>query len=167
MDDLDFLRVVEFARCADQRLVLTFGVFDEVSPRDVDALELASELGDVLLVVVHHDLEAKRLLAEERREVGTPSSAVLRHRSDARVRRVSALRCVTAACAFRWSPDVVTAAVMPDVYAADRPTPWDPLRDFVGRYGGRTVYLSALLADLDRRRTRERIARLYRPEAAG
>jgi rfaE bifunctional protein nucleotidyltransferase chain/domain len=94
-------------RAAQQRLVLTNGVFDLLHVGHVAYLEQARALGDVLVVAINSDSSTRALKGPQRPLMP----------EDDRARMLAALRCVDYVTLFaEHTAEVVVAALQPDYY---------------------------------------------------
>jgi D-beta-D-heptose 7-phosphate kinase / D-beta-D-heptose 1-phosphate adenosyltransferase len=105
-------------RTEGQRIVLTGGCFDLLHVGHVRYLQVAKELGDVLIVALNSDDSVRQLKGP-----GRPLND-----ADARAEVLAALSCVDHVVVFGEStPDAIIRAVRPDVYVKGGDYTWRSL----------------------------------------
>ena len=117
-----------------RRVVFTNGCFDLLHPGHIRILELARQLGDVLIVGLNSDASVRQLKGE-----GRP---VIPERERAEI--LSALECVDAVVIFdELTPREVISRLLPDVLVKGGDWPGDQIvgREEVEAAGGRVVSL--------------------------
>ena len=115
-----------------RRVVFTNGCFDLLHPGHIRGLELARELGDVLIVGLNSDRSVRQLKG--------PGRPVIPERERAEI--LAALESVDAVVIFDdLTPREVIAALLPDVLAKGGDWPGDQIvgREEVEAAGGRVV----------------------------
>ncbi len=115
-----------------RRVVFTNGCFDLLHPGHIRSLELARELGDVLIVGLNSDASVRQLKGE-----GRP---VIAERERAEI--LAALESVDAVVIFDdLTPREVIASLLPDVLVKGGDWPGDQIvgREEVEAAGGRVV----------------------------
>ena len=125
-------RAVQHERAAGKTVVLANGCFDLFHVGHSRYLAGAREIGDVLVVGVNSDFEARRLKGEGRPVIPENERAEL----------ISALRCVDYVTIFN-EPTVteLILALRPDFHAkgTDYTTETVPERDVIASIGGRVA----------------------------
>jgi rfaE bifunctional protein nucleotidyltransferase chain/domain len=126
------IEAISTARKGGQRIVFANGCFDVLHVGHVRYLEAAKALGDLLIVAINSDAQARRLKGE-----GRPLMP-----QDQRAEIVSALAAVDFVTIFE-EPTVteLLLALKPDVHAKGTDYTEDtvPERDVVRSYGGRVA----------------------------
>ena len=123
---------VKTARSDGMRIVFTNGVFDLLHPGHVRYLQVARNLGDILIVGLNAD-------ASVRRNKG-PGRPITPEKERAEV--LAALECVDAVVTFdQDTPAEIVRLVQPDVLVKGADWPADQIvgRDTVEARGGRVV----------------------------
>lgn len=132
LERADLVREVVAAKKANKLVVLANGCFDVLHVGHVRYLQAAKALGDVLIVAVNSDEQARRL-----KGVGRPLMP-----QDQRAEIVSALEAVDFITIFD-EPTVaeLLLALKPDIHAKGTDYTEDtvPERDVVRSYGGRVA----------------------------
>jgi len=124
--------LIAAARKAGRRIVFANGCFDVLHVGHVRYLEAAKALGDLLIVAINSDAQARRLKGEGRPLIP----------QDQRAEMVSALAAVDFVIIFE-EPTVteLLLALKPDIHAKGTDYTEDtvPERDVVRSYGGRVA----------------------------
>ena len=132
LDREQLVRAVENARAAGRRIVLANGCFDLVHVGHVRYLRGAKELGDVLVVGVNSDAQARRLKGETRPFMPERERAEL----------LAALRDVDMVTIFdEPTVEELIRAIRPDVHAKGTDYTEDnvPERAIIQEVGGRVA----------------------------
>jgi D-glycero-beta-D-manno-heptose 1-phosphate adenylyltransferase len=104
---LEILALIKEWKKQHQKIVFTNGVFDILHVGHVDYLEKAKSLGDKLVVAVNSDDSVRRLNKAPERPINPEF---------ARVKIISALKCVDAAFIFNEdTPLEIIQEILPDV----------------------------------------------------
>jgi len=120
------------SRAERRRVVFTNGVFDLLHPGHIRYLQLARNLGDLLIVGLNADASVRR-----NKGPGRPLTP-----QDERAEILAALECVDAVVVFgEDTPDEIVRLVQPDVLVKGADWPADQIvgRDTVEARGGRVV----------------------------
>lgn len=123
------IQTVASARSSGSTIVLANGCFDLFHAGHLRYLQGAAELGDVLIVAVNSDNQAKRLKGE-----GRPHTPELE-----RAEIISGIRCVDFVTIFdEPTVEQILLAIKPDFHAkgTDYTTDTVPEREIVRSYGG-------------------------------
>jgi len=132
LDRNDLLHAVAGARGRGDTIVLANGCFDLLHVGHVRYLEAAKQLGDILVVGINSDKEARKLKGDGRPFVTENERAEL----------VAALRCVDLVTIF-YEPTVeeLIRAIRPDVHAkgTDYTEESVPEREIIREVGGRVA----------------------------
>lgn len=123
------IQTVASARSSGSTIVLANGCFDLFHAGHLRYLQGAAELGDVLIVAVNSDTQAKRLKGE-----GRPHTPELE-----RAEIISGIRCVDFVTIFdEPTVEQILLAIKPDFHAkgTDYTTDTVPEREIVRSYGG-------------------------------
>jgi rfaE bifunctional protein nucleotidyltransferase chain/domain len=132
LDRSELIMAVETARRQGQRIIFANGCFDILHAGHVRYLEAAKALGDLLIVAVNSDEQARRLKGETRPFLPQNQRAEL----------VSSLEAVDLVTIFN-EPTVteLLLALKPDIHAkgTDYTEETVPERDVVRSFGGRVA----------------------------
>jgi rfaE bifunctional protein nucleotidyltransferase chain/domain len=126
--------ILKFGRAhrGDQRVVFTNGCFDLLHPGHVETLEVASALGDALVVGINSDASVRKLKGDGRPVVCEQERAEI----------LAALECVDAVVIFDdLTPRETIATLLPDVLVKGGDWADDQIigREEVEAAGGRVV----------------------------
>ena len=132
LERADLVGEVAAAKNASRRIVFANGCFDVLHVGHVRYLEAAKALGDLLIVAINSDAQARRLKGEDRPLIP----------QDQRAEIVAALAAVDFVTIFD-EPTVaeLLLALKPDIHAkgTDYTVDTIPERDVVRSYGGRVA----------------------------
>jgi rfaE bifunctional protein nucleotidyltransferase chain/domain len=115
-----------------RRVVFTNGCFDLLHPGHIRSLEMAHQLGDILIVGLNSDSSVRQLKGEGRPVIGERDRAEI----------LAALECVDAVVIFDdLTPREVISRLLPDVLVKGGDWPGDRIvgREEVEAVGGRVV----------------------------
>jgi rfaE bifunctional protein nucleotidyltransferase chain/domain len=125
----DVIRETAQARAAGKTIVLANGCFDLLHVGHLRYLEGAKALGDMLVVGVNSDTQARKLKGDDRPFMS----------EDDRATMISALQCVDAVTIFdEPTVEELIRAIKPDIHAkgTDYTTETVPEREIVRQCGG-------------------------------